>query len=143
VIVHTPRATLTTNLVEGQFPPYEDVIPKDADRRMTASTGGFLSAVRRASLLATEESKGLRLSFSKNGLVLSTHSPVAGDSTVNFPCKFDGQDLEIGFSPLYLVDALRAANVDEVTFDLLAANRPGLIRGGNFLYVIMPVNLQS
>src|SRR5205085_10962027 len=50
VIVHTQSATLTSNLVEGQFPPYEDVIPKDGDKKMTASTADFLSAIKRAAL---------------------------------------------------------------------------------------------
>src|SRR5206468_6850703 len=65
VIVHTSSATLTSNLVEGQFPPYEDVIPKDADKKMTASTADFLSAIKRAALLTTEESKGVRMQFTK------------------------------------------------------------------------------
>ena len=51
VIFHTPSATLTSNLVEGQFPPYDDVIPKDTDKKMIAATADFLSAIRRAALL--------------------------------------------------------------------------------------------
>ena len=84
VIVHTSSATLTSTLLEGQFPPYEDVIPKDADKTMTASTADFLSAIKRASLLTTEESKGVRLHFSKKGLVLTSRSPESGEATVNF-----------------------------------------------------------
>src|SRR4029079_11367170 len=84
VIFHTTNATLTSNLVEGQFPPYEDVIPKDADKKMTAGTADFLSAIRRASLLTTEESKGVRMAFSKTGLVLTSRSPEAGEAEVNF-----------------------------------------------------------
>jgi DNA polymerase-3 subunit beta len=143
IIFHTPSATLTSSLVEGQFPPYEDVIPKDTDKKMTAATPEFLSAVRRASLLTTEESKGVRLQFSKKGLVLSSQSPGAGEATVNFPCKYDGSDLEIGFNPAFLVEALKVVASDEVDFELTAANRPGLVKGGpDFQYVIMPVNLQ-
>jgi len=143
VIVHTANATLTTNLVEGQFPPYEDVIPKDTDKKMVANTADFLSAVRRASLLTTEESKGVRMQFSKRGLVLSSRSPEAGEATVNFPCKYEGADVEIGFNPTFLVEALKVVDTDEVAFELTASNRPGLLRGGpDFLYVIMPVNLQ-
>jgi DNA polymerase-3 subunit beta len=143
VIFHTPSATLTSNLVEGQFPPYEDVIPKDADKKMTASTADFLSAIRRAALLTTEESKGVRMHFSKKGLVLTSRSPESGEATVNFPCKFEGADVEIGFNPTFLTDALRVVDSDEISLELTAANRPGLLRGGaNFLYVIMPVNLQ-
>ncbi len=143
VIFHTSNATLTSNLVEGQFPPYEDVIPKDADKKMTAGTADFLSAIRRASLLTTEESKGVRMAFSKKGLVLTSRSPEAGEATVNFPCKFEGADLEIGFNPQFLVEALKVVDTDEVSLELTAPNRPGLLKaGGNFLYVIMPVNLQ-
>jgi DNA polymerase-3 subunit beta len=143
VIFHTPSATLTSNLVEGQFPPYEDVIPKDADKKMTALTGDFLSAIRRAALLTTEESKGVRMHFSKKGLVLTSRSPESGEATVNFPCKFEGADVEIGFNPTFLTDALRVVDSDEISLEMTAANRPGLLKGGpNFLYVIMPVNLQ-
>jgi DNA polymerase-3 subunit beta len=143
VIFHTSSATLTTNLVEGQFPPYEDVIPKDTDKKMTAATADFLGAIRRAALLTTEESKGVRLQFTKKGLVLTSRSPEAGEATINFPCKFEGADVEIGFNPTFLTDALRVVDSDEVALELTAPNRPGLLKGGpNFLYVIMPVNLQ-
>ena len=142
IIAHTPSATLTSSLVEGQFPPYEDVIPKDVDKKMTAATADFLSAIKRASLLTTEESKGVRLAFSKKGLVLSSSSPGAGEATITFPCKYEGGDLEIGFNPTFLIEALRVVDTDEISFELSAANRPGLIKGGqNFQYVIMPVNL--
>jgi DNA polymerase-3 subunit beta len=142
VIFHTSSATLMSNLVEGQFPPYEDVIPKDSDKKMTAGTSDFASAIRRASLLTTEESKGVRMAFSKKGLVLTSRSPEAGEATVNFACKFEGSDVEIGFNPTFLTEALRVVDNDEITLELTAPNRPGLLRGGqNFLYVIMPVNL--
>jgi DNA polymerase-3 subunit beta len=143
VIAHTSSATLTSTLLEGQFPPYEDVIPTDCDKKMTANTADLLSAIRRASLLTTEESKGVRLHFSKKGLVLTSRSPEAGEATINFACKYEGADVEIGFNPQFLVDALRVVDSDEVTLELTAANRPGLLKAGpNFLYVIMPVNLQ-
>lgn len=142
VIIHTPRSTLTSNLVEGQFPPFEDVIPKDTDKRMTAATADFLSAIKRAALLTNEESKGIRLTFDKKGLTLTSRNPEAGEAEVRFACKFDGGDVEIGFNPAFLVDALRVVDTDEVAFEMTAANRPGLLKAGNdFLYVIMPVSL--
>lgn len=142
VLFHTAWATLTSNLVDGQFPPYEDVIPKDADRKMVASTADFLSAVRRAALLTSDDSKGVRMSFSKGGLVLSSRQPDAGEATVNLPCKFEGADIDIGFNPFFLTDVLRVVDSDEITFEMTAPNRPGMLRSGSdFLYVIMPVNL--
>ncbi len=144
VIFRTSSATLTSNLVEGQFPPYEDVIPKEGDKLMTAGTADFLSAIKQAALLTTEESKGVRLSFStKKGLVLTSRSPERGKATINFACKYEGADVEIGFNPQFLIDAMRVVDTDEITLELSAANRPGLVKGGaNFQYVIMPVNLQ-
>ena len=143
IIFHSPSATLTSNLVEGQFPPYEDVIPKDCDKKMTAATADLLSAVRRAALLTTEESKGVRMHFSKKGLVLTSRSPDAGEATVNFPCKYEGAEIEIGFNPNFLTEALKVVDTDEISLEMTAPNRPGLLKGGpNFLYVIMPVNLQ-
>jgi DNA polymerase III subunit beta len=143
VVFHTSDATLTSNLVEGQFPPYEDVVPKDTDKKMTAGTADFLHAIRRAALLTTEESKGVRMQFSKKGLVLTSRSPEAGEATVTFPCKYEGADMEIGFNPNFLTEALRVVDTDEITLEMTAPNRPGLLKGGpNFLYVIMPVNLQ-
>ncbi len=143
VIFHTADATLTSNLVEGQFPPYEDVIPKDTDKKMTAATADFLSAIRRAALLTTEESKGVRLQFSKKGLKLTSRSPESGEAEINFACKYEGADVEIGFNPTFLTEALRVVDTDEISLEMSAPNRPGLLKGGaNFLYVIMPVNLQ-
>ena len=110
---------------------------------MTSGTADFLSAIRRAALLTTEESKGVRMSFGKKGLVLTSRSPESGEATVNFACKYEGSDVEIGFNPNFLTDALRVVDSDEITLELTASNRPGLVRGGDkFLYVIMPVNLQ-
>lgn len=143
VIFTTLHATLTATLVDGQFPPFEDVIPRDADKKMTAGTADFLSAIRRASLLTTEENKGVRMSFSKKGLVLSSRSPESGEATVNFACKYEGSDIEIGFNPTFLTEALRVVDCDEISLELTAPNRPGLLRGEeDFIYVIMPVNLQ-
>ncbi|MFT3785014.1 MAG: DNA polymerase III subunit beta [Tepidisphaeraceae bacterium] len=140
----TPDATLTTNLLEGVFPAYEEVIPKDTDKKMTAGTADFLSAVRRAALLTSDDNKGVRMEFSKaSGLVLTSRNPESGEARVDFRSKYDGADLAIGFNPTFLGDALKVVDTDEVTFELTAPNRPGLLKAGaNFVYVIMPVNLQ-
>ena len=75
--------------------------------------------------------------------MLQSRSPEAGEATINFPCKFEGADIEIGFNHTFLTDALKVVDNDEITFEMTAPNRPGLLKAGpNFLYVIMPVNLQ-
>lgn len=144
LIFQTARATLSSTTIEGQFPPYEEVIPKDSDKVMTAGTADFLSAVRRAAVFTDEQSRSVKLSFSRKGLIISCRSPETGEAEIRFACKYDGDDLDIGFNPHFLMDALRVVDTDEITFEFRGPNRPGLLRGGlDFLYVVMPVNLSN
>lgn len=140
----TEGATLASTLVEGNFPPYSDVIPKDGDRKATLSTDLFISAVRRAALLTNEESKGVRLAFSKDGLKLSSRAPEMGEAEINVDCPdYQGEPIEIGFNPAYVLDALKVVDADQITLEMKAPNKPGVLRTGpNFTYVVMPVNLQ-
>jgi len=143
IVFSTDTAVLSSNLVEGNFPPYRDVIPQDTDSKATLNTEVFARAVRRAAVLTNEESKGIRIAFATDGLTLSSRAPEMGEAEIRSEVVgYDGEPLEIGFNPNFILDALKVADIDEVTIDLKAPNKPGLIRSGaNFLYVIMPVNL--
>jgi DNA polymerase-3 subunit beta len=137
---------LWTNLLEGTFPPYEDVIPKDTDKTATAGTAALMNAVRRAGLMSNEEAKAITFTFDKNGLVLKARSPDAGEAEIRFPCKYEGAGIEICFNPVYVNDFLKvaaAAKLEEVRLMMSAPNRPGLFAAsGNFFFVLMPVNRQ-
>lgn len=139
------RATLSTSLVEGTFPPYEDVIPKDQDIKVTFDRDLLASAVRRAALLTNEESRGVRLAFkgSVKALEISSRAPEMGEARIAVDLAgYDGSDIEIGFNPTFITDALKVITDPEVIIELKAANKPGLVKsGGDFLYVVMPVNL--
>ena len=137
-------AILSSNLVEGAFPPFEDVIPKDHDKRVTFESGTLASAIRRAALLTNEESKGVRLSFHDNKLTLSSRAPEMGEAEIQLDLKdYTGEPLDIGFNPGFITDALKVVGNSEVIIELKAANKPGVLKTGNdFTYVIMPVNLQ-
>lgn len=135
-------AFMSTSLVEGAFPPYEAVIPKDSDKKVTLGREQFASAVRRAALLTNEESRGVRLSFSKSALSISSRSPEMGEAKIDLPVDYDGEDIAIGFNPAYLTDALKVCETEEVTLEMKSSNKQSLMRSGtNFLYVIMPVSL--
>ncbi len=139
------RAVLTTNLVEGTFPPYEDVIPRDLDIKVTFNRDTLASAVKRAALLTNEESRGVRMAFTggDKSLMLSSRAPEMGEATINVDLAgYDGNDIEIGFNPAFITDALKVINDPEIMIELKAPNKPGLFKaGGDFLYVVMPVNL--
>ncbi len=139
------RAVLVSNLVEGAFPPYEDVIPKDNDKKVTFDRDVVMSAVRRAALLTNEESRGVRLAFSAKDrqLELSSRAPEQGEANVKVPlANYDGEDIEIGFNPVFITDALKVMTDPQIIMELKAGSKPGLIKSGNdFLYVVMPVNI--
>lgn len=140
------RATLSSNLVEGSFPPYEDVVPKDHDKRIVFDRDVLSSAVRRAALLTNEESRGVRMAFKGKSkqLELSSRAPEMGEAQITVDLsKYEGDDIEIGFNPLFLTDALKVVSETEVIFELKAPNKPGVVKAGaDFVYVVMPVNLQ-
>lgn len=140
------RAVLVSNLVEGAFPPYEDVIPKDQDKKVTFDRDAVSSAVKRAALLTNEESRGVRLAFTGKGkqLELSSRAPEMGEANVKVDLNdYAGDDIEIGFNPQFIVDALKVMSEPEVIMELKAPGKPGLIKSGNdFVYVVMPVTLQ-
>lgn len=144
ILFSSEDTLLASNLVEGNFPPYKDVIPKDGDKKATLDTAAIQSAVRRASLLTNDESKGVRLSFSAEGLVLTSRAPEMGEAEVKVDLPaYVGEPVEIGFNPQFILDALKVVQSDQVTLEFKASNKPGVLRTGpDFLYVIMPVNLQ-
>lgn len=137
-------AVLSSNLVEGVFPPFEDVIPRDQDKKVTFNRDALSSAVRRAALLTNEESKGVRMSFREKELTLTSRAPEMGEAEINIDLEsYSGEPIEIGFNPGYLVDALKVVDDAEVIIELKAANKPGVLKAGqDFTYVVMPVNLQ-
>ncbi|MBN1804714.1 MAG: DNA polymerase III subunit beta [Sedimentisphaerales bacterium] len=142
IIISCANVVISSNLVEGNFPKYEDIIPTDYDKKLSLSKDGVLSAVRRASLLTSEESRGIKLSIGKDKLVFSGRAPETGDAQVDMPIDYEGEPLEIGFNPQFLIDVLRVIKTPEFEFELGQPDRPGLIKSGtNFLYVLMPINL--
>ncbi len=133
---------IVSNLVEGNFPKYEDIIPSDYDKKLVLSTEAALSAVRRCALLTTDESRGIKLSLDKGTIVFSCRAPEAGDARIELAVDYKGAAVEIGFNPHFLIDALRVIPAAEFEFELGQADRPGLIKSGaDFLYVLMPLNL--
>jgi DNA polymerase III subunit beta len=142
ILFRCANVVISSNLVEGNFPKYEDIIPTDYDKKLTLSAEAVLSAVRRASLLTSEESKGIKLSIGKDKIVFSGKAPETGDAEIDMAIDYKGEPIEIGFNPQFLIDVLRVIKTPEFEFELGQPDRPGLIKSGaNFLYVLMPINL--
>ena len=137
-------AVVSSNLVEGAFPPFEDVVPREQDKKVSFDAATLGSAIRRAALLTNEESKGVRMSFADDKLTLTSRAPEMGEATVEVKLDdYQGDPLEIGFNPNFITDALNVVDTGKVVIELKSATKPGVLKTGtNFTYVLMPVNLQ-
>jgi len=142
VLLSSANVVISSNLVEGNFPNYEDIIPADYEKKLLLSTEATLSAVKRSALLTSEESRGVKLSLGKNSLVFSSRAPETGDAQIEMSVDYNGKPLEIGFNPQFFIEVLRAMKTDEFELEVDQPDRPGLIKSGkDFLYVLMPINL--
>jgi len=142
ILISCAKVVISSNLVEGNFPKYEDIIPTDYEKKIKLSTEAALSAVRRSALLTSEESRGIKLSIEKDKIMFSGKAPEAGDAQIDMSIDYKGEPIEIGFNPNFLIDALRVIKDPEFEIELGLPDRPGLIKSGvDFLYVLMPINI--
>lgn len=142
VLISCANVVISSNLVEGNFPKYEDIIPKDYDKKLKLSTEAALSAAKRAALLTSEESRGIKISIEKGKMVFSGSAPETGSAQVEMSVDYKGEPIEIGFNPHFLIDALRVIKTPDFEMEIGQPDRPGLIKSGaDFLYVLMPINI--
>lgn len=146
VQMRTAHATVSARLIEGHFPPYEDVLPDPYDQTLSVNREAFLAALRRASLLGTKDSKAVRFQFSREGLQLTSRVPEVGESRVTYPLDFPFEPVEIGFNPTYFADALKVLDTTEFALEVKNPTSAAVIResddkGSSFVYLVMPLNL--
>ena len=136
------KTVVYSRLVDGHFPKYEDVIPKDFDKKATLDTEAFSAAVRKAALLTNEESRGVMLKFTAQELVITSRTPEMGEAEIRMPAAYEGEPLEIGFNPQYLINAAKVVDAKELTFTFKGPSKPGVISEGKiFTHVVMPVSI--
>lgn len=134
--------------VEGNFPPYEDVIPKDITTVVKINKDDLLAAVKNSCVvLATIAAQGgdsLRFKFESKGLKISGMSPGKGECDIFVPAKSDNQKMmEIGLNPKFLRELLQACECEEVKLSLSAPNRPIMAEDGKSTFICMPCNLNN
>ncbi|MCB9799845.1 MAG: DNA polymerase III subunit beta [Candidatus Omnitrophica bacterium] len=142
VIFHFGETFLVSRLIEGNFPNYEQVIPKGENTSLSVNREELLQSVRRASLLTSADSPAVKLDFLKSKILISSRSPNLGESKEEINAAVQGKEMAIGFNPQYVTDALKNMDVEEITVSLTEPDKPGLIKGKDgYLYVIMPMQL--
>lgn len=134
---------LTTVLIEGEFPPYERLIPQAQPNRLTVGREVLLDAVRRVKLLAREATP-VRLVMSADGLELVAVTQDVGQAHESLDAKHEGEPLTVAFNPDYLLQGIEVAPGDEVTLETIDALKPAVMRvpeHPEFLYLLMPVRV--
>jgi DNA polymerase III subunit beta len=137
------RVVLSSRLIDGQFPNYQQLLPESFEHELRLAGGEFTDVVRRISLLA-QKNAPLRLAFAQGELTVSAQTPDVGEAQESMPVAFQGEPLEIGFNPEFLRAGLEAVEEGEVVLKLISPLRPGLIESGDesrFRYLIMPIRL--
>jgi len=148
------RCTLTSRLLEGQFPNYEKVLPKGNDKVVHLQRDAFGSAVRRVSLIASDRNRAIKIAVSKGKLEISAKNPELGEASEAIAVDYSGGEMEIGFNAKYLSDFLGAVEEDTVSLELKDEATQGLLKpvaaakgkkekapGGSYEYVVMPMRI--
>jgi len=134
---------LAVKLIDAQFPPYEQVIPKDHKRIITVDRSRFIDALKRAQLMSSE-TRGVKVSANKEGVTITSDNPDLGEVREELEAEYNGETIAIGFNPKYVVELLTQMTSDQVTLALGGELDPGLIRpltGDDYLGVVMPMRI--
>ena len=144
VFFHTGATAISVKLIEAQFPPFEQVIPKESERLATMSKDALLEALKRIVIVASDKTSGVKLALSEGTLRISSENPDVGEGSEELEVRYHGQPLEIGFNARYLIDILNQVDAAEVRLELNGELDPGLVRplaGDDYVGVVMPMRI--
>jgi len=142
--IHLDGSRFTSKLIDGRFPEYERVIPKETSNQLTADREVLKGALQRTAILSNEKYRGIRLVIKADGIILQAHNPEQEEAEEELEVAYSGDDIEIGFNVNYLLDALGAVESDEVTLSVVDGNSSCLVRepgNDDCKYVVMPMRL--
>lgn len=140
-IFESGQLTLSSRLIEGQFPDYKQLIPESYKGKLEVEREPLLSALRRVSLLA--QNTPLKLDFRGQALRISAQTAEVGEAEEQLEAKYQGEAQEMAFNPQYLLDGVTSIDEQKALLETNDPLKPGLLRAEKepFLYLIMPVRL--
>lgn len=139
-----PETVLVTRLIEGEFPNYEQVIPKEGQNKIKVNTQRFLEGAKRAALLTNQDSQSIRIDLLKDRMVVSKNTPELGEAKDQIDINYKGKEMSIGFNPHYLAEALKNISQDEIDIEIEAPDKAGVIRTHlpeKYVYLVLPMQL--
>ncbi len=144
------RSTTTqifTRLIEGPYPNYEQVIPRENDKSLTADKAALAGALRRMSIVASDQTHRIRMAFSNGACKLSVQTPDLGEAQEELAVSYEGDSLEIGFNAAYMLEILKYMPTDEVRMTFKAPERAatcepvGWDDPASYMTLVMPLRL--
>ncbi|MCH7567027.1 MAG: DNA polymerase III subunit beta [Nitrospirae bacterium] len=137
---------LTSRLMEGTYPNYQQVVPKDkeVEKRVTVDRAELEGALRRVAVLSRDKTHAVRVTFAPGRITLFSSNPDFGEATEELPARYEGPTLVTGFNARYLLDVLAVVDGDGVTLQMEAPLSPCLVRdpeSPGFASVVMPVKV--
>ncbi len=138
-----------SRMLEGEYPKYEQVIPKGLPNRAFLDREELISVVRRASIFAHPISKQISLEFSSGSLIVRAEYFDAGKSEEELDCRYEGENIKIGFNWSYLIDVLQHIATEEVSVEMSTPMSPAVFKPvnakveGEDLYLLMPIRLET
>lgn len=147
VAFRSPFTSVYTRLIEGPYPPYEQVIPKDNDRVAIVDRDALVSALKRMAVVASDQTHRVKLGFNSALLKFAVQTPDLGEGQDELPVKYNGDPLEIGFNGMYLLEVLRYMPTSEVRLTFKASDRAATIEPegwqdpAQYLCLVMPLRL--
>ncbi|MBP6771402.1 MAG: DNA polymerase III subunit beta [Gemmatimonadaceae bacterium] len=145
----SPFTSVFTRLVEGPYPNYEQVIPKDNDRYCLADKAALTSALKRMSVIASDQTHRIKMSFNAGMLKFSVTTPDLGEAQDELPVQYNGDQLDIGFNATYLLEILRFMPTEQVRLTFKAPERAATIEPegwddpAKYLCLVMPLRLMD
>ena len=143
-IIKRDRTIVLMRLVDGEFPDYNRVIPKENNIYSEIKTNEFLHALKRISILSSEKSKGVKLLFKADSLDISSSNPDFGDAREDLSMIYSGPEISIGFNAKYLLDILNNYQEENIKLSIKDNLSPGLLTPLNntdYIAVVMPMRL--
>lgn len=145
----SPLTSVFTRLIEGPYPNYDQVIPRDNDKFAVADRGALTSALKRMSVIASDQTHRIRMAFNSGMLKFSVTTPDLGEAQDELPIRYNGDPFEIGFNAAYLLEILRYMPTDEVKLTFKAPERAATIEPeawndpGSYMCLVMPLRLMD
>ena len=122
------KSLMVIRLIDGEFPEYEQVIPKGNDKKVLMEKGKMYASLRRVSTMASERVEGIKFSVKKNFVELSSYHQDFGDAKEEVEIVYEGPPFEVGFNARYLMEALTVMDTEEVLMELKDEGSPGILR---------------